>query len=155
MFIKTRGKADKVTNTMCKEAARWYGRRLLGEKLYQNIELILDFKDEDISNDLLGFCFYHIDDISMRKFTISLSPKLSKKNILTALAHEMVHLKQYARGELKDFVRAKGVKWKGKIYDEEKLDYWDHPWEIEAYGRERGLYIRYMQFQKQKIAIDK
>lgn len=155
MFIRTRGKADKVTNVICKEAARWYGRMLLGEKLYKKIELIIDFKDEDVSSDLLGFCFYHNDDNTCRKFTISLNPKLNKKNILTALAHEMVHLKQYAKGELKDFVRVKNVRWKGQVYNEDKLDYWDHPWEIEAYGREHGLYVRYMEFRKQKQLLIK
>jgi len=60
----------------------------------------------------------------------------------------MVHLKQYAKGELKDYARVKSIKWKGQVYDEDRIDYWDHPWEIEAYGRERGLYIRFYGLSK-------
>jgi hypothetical protein len=36
-------------------------------------------------------------------------------------------------------------KWKGKAIDLESLDYYDHPWEIEAHGRERGLFIRWFE----------
>ena len=34
-------------------------------------------------------------------------------------------------------------KYLGKIYDVDKVNYWDLPWEIEAHGRERGLYVRF------------
>ena len=64
--------------------------------------------------------------------------------MLTVLAHEMVHVKQYAKGEMKDYIRMKSVKFQGKIYNDEEMDYWDHPWEIEAHGREKGLYYRFI-----------
>ena len=150
MYIKTKGRPGKIPPSLCREAARWYGRKLLGERIYHNIELILDFKDPDVGNDLYGFCLYHPDEGPLKKFTISLNPNLSKKACLTALAHEMVHLKQYAKGELKDYARVKSIKWKGQVYDEDRIDYWDHPWEIEAYGRERGLYVRFIEYKKIK-----
>jgi hypothetical protein len=31
----------------------------------------------------------------------------------------------------------------GKTYNPEKTSYWDLPWEIEAHGRETGLFIRW------------
>jgi hypothetical protein len=54
----------------------------------------------------------------------------------------MVHVKQYARGEL--YVGARNAKhrWQGK-WMSENVNYWDHPWEIEAHGRESGLFIQY------------
>jgi len=33
--------------------------------------------------------------------------------------------------------------WFGKTYNPEKVSYWDLPWEIEAHGRECGLFIRW------------
>jgi hypothetical protein len=60
----------------------------------------------------------------------------------------MVHVKQYAKGELKDYLRVNKCKWKGKIIDSDAVDYWDHPWEIEAHGREKGLYVKYLESLK-------
>ena len=62
----------------------------------------------------------------------------------------MVHVKQYAKGELKDFIRVNRIKWMGKIYDESKLDYWEQPWEIEAHGREKGLYYKFTDYMRKK-----
>lgn len=62
----------------------------------------------------------------------------------------MVHLKQYAKGELKDIFRpARMVKWLGEKYDSDNMDYWEQPWEIEAYGREKGLFIKFMGILKE------
>ena len=59
--------------------------------------------------------------------------------ILQNFAHEMVHVKQWARGELKDVMRGYSLcKWKGELVDTEKVEYYDTPWEIEAFGREYG-----------------
>jgi hypothetical protein len=30
-----------------------------------------------------------------------------------------------------------------KKYDMSEIAYWDYPWEIEAYGRQLGLFIRW------------
>jgi hypothetical protein len=56
----------------------------------------------------------------------------------------MVHVKQYARRELHP---ADDV-WMGKTYNPKKISYWDLPWEIEAHGREIGLFIRYCETHK-------
>lgn len=48
-------------------------------------------------------------------------------NWLSTLAHEMVHVKQFARGEMD----AGLSRWKSNNYAG-KIDYWDQPWEKEA-----------------------
>lgn len=48
-------------------------------------------------------------------------------NWLSTLAHEMVHVKQFARGELSLDMRT----WKNRK-DCDRIDYWDQPWEKEA-----------------------
>jgi hypothetical protein len=58
----------------------------------------------------------------------------------------MVHVKQYALGEMKDSrISLDLVYWRGEEYDSSKVHYYDWPWEIEAAGRETGLYVRYME----------
>jgi len=63
--------------------------------------------------------------------------------ILKTLAHELVHLKQYVMGELT--WRDRGLLWKGHLYTPEHLgEYFDTPYEIEAFGRERGLLVTFL-----------
>ena len=58
--------------------------------------------------------------------------------ILKTLAHEIVHVKQYVMGELR--WRDAGLLYKGINHDPENLmEYFELPYEIEAYGREKGL----------------
>jgi hypothetical protein len=63
--------------------------------------------------------------------------------ILTTLAHELVHVKQYLVGDLT--WRDKGMLWKGEIFAPEYLtDHLEAPYEIEAYGREKGLLVSFL-----------
>jgi len=63
--------------------------------------------------------------------------------ILKTLAHELVHVKQYVLGELK--TRDVGLVYKGINHDAMNLmEYFELPYEIEAYGREKGLLYGFM-----------
>ena len=57
--------------------------------------------------------------------------------ILIWLAHEMVHLKQFVRGELFDYETGR-VQWKSRSFG--RVHYDDAPWEKEAYRLEGELY---------------
>jgi hypothetical protein len=146
MLLKTAGKPKKVPIKLCKDAVKWYGRYLLGNRLYHKVEILIEFDNSELNRNVYGFCDWNDNNDRAREFTITINPNLGKRNMLLVLAHEMVHVKQYAKGELKDFVRVKRVKWKGKVYNEEKLDYWECPWEIEAHGREKGLYFKFTDY---------
>ena len=62
--------------------------------------------------------------------------------ILRVLAHELVHVKQYLMGELT--WRDKGMLWGGELFAPEYLtEQLKTPYEIEAYGREKGLLISF------------
>ena len=62
--------------------------------------------------------------------------------ILRTLAHELVHVKQYLVGDLT--WRDKGMLWKGIIFAPEYLtDQLETPYEVEAYGKEKGLLISF------------
>ena len=57
--------------------------------------------------------------------------------ILKTLAHEMVHIKQFAKGQLKRIGRQ--TFWMGKRYVRSKVNYYDHPWEHDAWSKEKFL----------------
>jgi len=66
----------------------------------------------------------------------------------------MVHVKQHAKNELyKIYGTAKGSRlepvWKGKIWRPRKGEdtCYDSPWEIEAYGREPGLFNQWLKYK--------
>jgi len=63
--------------------------------------------------------------------------------VLRTLAHELVHVKQYIRGELS--WRDAGLLWKGVNHNPKNLlHYYDLPYEIEALGREYGLLFGFL-----------
>ena len=67
--------------------------------------------------------------------------------ILKTLAHELVHVKQYVMGELK--WRDVGLLYKGVNHDVMNLmEYFELPYEIEAYGREKGLLYGFLKVWK-------
>jgi len=84
------------------------------------------------------------------------SPSVSR-TMIKVLGHEMVHVKQHAKNELATghAVAARGglkiySKWMGQIWKPKGKEdaYFDAPWEIEAYGREVGLYHKWCATQK-------
>ena len=64
------------------------------------------------------------------------------KEMVQNLAHEMIHAKQFLRGELATNMD----KWKGVVYKSKDGDVFDFesPWEKEAYGTEDVLYNNYV-----------
>lgn len=78
-----------------------------------------------IKSDVTGFCMMRDTN---RQFEIELSRDLTLKELVTTVAHEMVHVKQYARKELDGF----GTRWKNARV-KEGTTYWELPWEKEAY----------------------
>jgi hypothetical protein len=74
----------------------------------------------------LGGCV----DLGDNEYEIDIKRSLRMRELLTTLAHELVHVKQYELGELTQD-------------NEDEYDYWDKPSEIEAHGRETGLFVRW------------
>ena len=89
----------------------------------------------------LGYCL-ELD--TNREFELEIDKKQPMRRMLETIAHEMVHVKQFARREL----HPSTDKWYGKTYNPKKVSYWDLPWEIEAHGREVGLFVRWCEGEK-------
>ena len=68
---------------------------------------------------------------------------MSLRKKLLSVAHEMVHVKQFTRKELEHTSSINRQLWRGKNYNT-KNRYYDLPWEIEAYGREFGLFTMWI-----------
>ena len=138
------------------ESATWnYAERLIGKKLlntlYIDIKLVRNLTDKE---GMEGSCIWDEWEAKStpRSYTIELDSSVSLRNILINLAHEMVHVKQWAKDEMYEYTNTMGlVRFKGEKIHLEETDYWDYPWEIEAYGKQLGLFVRFcehMGFEK-------
>ena len=76
----------------------------------------------------------------------SKKPEIRLKKMMIDLGHELVHIKQYLNNEIFDY-KSGDIRYKGSYFDssysENEELYFDSPWEIEAYGREHGLYVMF------------
>jgi hypothetical protein len=82
-----------------------------------------------------------LDPDNPTSIAMLLDSALSIESMIDILCHEMVHVKQFALGQMQ--VKYCGEKttlyWIGKKV---QADYWDQPWEQEAWRRERVLASR-------------
>ena len=94
--------------------------------------------------DQYGNCIWMDQHYRPEEFEIEIDPDQSIQLLLNTLAHELVHVKQWAKGEYYQLQREKHVyKFCSKRFDTNKVDYWDTPWEIEAHGRAIGLVVQW------------
>lgn len=112
----------------------------LADRIDVDIILIEDFCKNQGS---LGTCTWEDTNDRPRVFLIEADSSQRMRGLLITIAHEMVHVKQFARNEQKQMLVGGVWKWKGKPVDVDKTDYWELPWEIEANGREVGLFINW------------
>ncbi len=141
LYIEGYRKHNKALYQTVGSAALFYGEVLLGKRMSKNIYLDIKLtKGLKKKEKAYGFCHIIDDDLNRpREFMIELdaSMKYSFDQILTWLAHEMVHLKQFVRKELWDYETGR-VQWKSRSYG--RVDYENQPWEKEAYRLEGELY---------------
>ena len=67
--------------------------------------------------------------------------RITKASLLdmgTTLAHEMVHVRQLAKGQMK-FLPNQARIWMGKRYNK-RTHYLDQPWELDAFARQEILF---------------
>jgi hypothetical protein len=143
--IKITGKHRSLDSKVLRSALQWYARDLMPQ-LTTKVSIELNIVHNLINKENMdaGVTWLGKPD-RPRKFVMEVDSRLGKRRTLEILAHEMVHVKQFATGELIDNPSCKTVKWQGKRVSVRDDDgYWTLPWELEAYGRAPGLYARLM-----------
>lgn len=120
--------------------------KLMSKKLADKITVTLHIRKDLVKKEgAEGLCIWEDTNHRPKEFTITIDRGLKQRIFLETIAHEMVHVKQWAKGEMFDFVTEVGVcRYHGKKIDSSKLDYYDYPWEIEALGREQGLFMNWL-----------
>jgi hypothetical protein len=169
-----------------KIAAQFYAKELMHPNLIRRLSLKIEISDKLA---VLGMCDWD-DDFGerIRNFHVMIKRQKRVPLMIKSLAHEFVHIKQYATGEMNGIIGAyknhkefEVTRWAGPqvkfasnkkpiSIDKNKVmihrrgyDYYYHPWEIEAYGLEVGLYDfftktygePYREFKKQYGSISR
>lgn len=148
--IKQFGDPSKVSSELPRMALRYYSERLMSKRLCSNISVRLVYKKGLLKSELLeASCTCEDDNNRPREFTIMADADLSKRKLLMSLAHEMVHVRQYATGQLKYYVRGPSrCHWLGKPVEDDSIPYPDLPWEKEAWTKEIELYQDFMRIKR-------
>jgi hypothetical protein len=128
------------------DAAKFFGKILLGYKLAANIDLEIKI---DPNFEWLGGCYPDDDSRFPRFFVITLNPSSIEDDMIQTLAHEMVHLRQFARRQAVisgDIAIWNGERYKIFEHDETTESYRSMPWEEEAFSKELELYKKWLNY---------
>jgi len=77
--------------------------------------------------------------VGINTILVVLKPRRNPIELGVTLAHELVHVRQLAKGIMQ--VTARGKKWKGKFYSG-RTPYLDQPWEQDAFARQEIVFRR-------------
>jgi len=144
MLVNITG-SNKGVRTLVNRATWWYAEKLMGKRLMNGLEINIKLKRNLLKKyNMEGSAIYEDDTRRPKNFTIELDSTCAIRSILITLSHEMVHIKQWAKEEMYEYYNTpKMVRFKGEKFSMDDVDYWDYPWEIEAYGRQLGLFVRF------------
>ena len=121
VFIFTNG-GKKSQRQLVENITSWYINTKLPR--YKNLNIEIDLEKID---DAQGFC----TEIDKREFHIQIDKRLQGDDFVTCLFHELTHIEQHLRNKF-------GIK------DEvDHLDYFDRPYEIDAYEKQEQLLEEY------------
>ena len=144
MLLYIKG-SNKYTRKLVESATWWYAEKLMGKRLMSGLEINIKLRKNLISKEGCEgtAVFEDINRVRPKEYTIELDVKYSIRDILITLAHEMVHVKQWAKGEMYEYQKPELVRFHKTKFNMDEVDYWDLPWEIEAFGKQLGLFVRF------------
>jgi hypothetical protein len=113
------GKIDTGLEALVHVACRNFAKQLGISRLKTEIQVRMHH-NLFVAEGCEGLC----EPVSKRLFILDVA---LYGNWLSTLAHEMVHVRQFAKGELNSTMS----QWKSNKYCD-NIEYWDQPWEKEA-----------------------
>jgi hypothetical protein len=138
MQIDVSGATKKKHNVIQKFVALC-GEQLMSKRLCNSllidVECIYNLRNKE---GHCGTAMYEDTDFYPKEFSITIDTSLCDKDLFTTIAHEMVHIMQYATNKMRQLSRVEAYRYNGTRYALD-TDYWERPWEIEAYEKEEEL----------------
>ena len=129
----------RLTNLQ-KKAIHYFADKLFSYQLKRNLSVRVIIRRKPMEFYGLAEVISYNTSGRAREFNIEINGSLSVEDKISTLAHEMVHVKQYAYDEL----NSEMTMWRGKKVNAEKIPYAQQPWEIEAWIKGDRLYRSFM-----------
>ena len=115
-----------------------FAQKLFSRQLCQHIYIRLSFVKTTEYWGLVNIDEYNTKGMP-RYFTVEVKRDLNEEEKIMSIAHEMVHIRQYATGQLNDEMTI----WQGESVNSDLIPYLEQPWEMEAYDLGEKLYKDY------------
>jgi hypothetical protein len=120
------------TRVMVSKIVEWCIKEMMPRM--RTLDILVNLKD--LKGAAYGYC---MEGDTNREFELEIDKNLSLYDLVSTVCHEMVHVKQYARKELRCDRDGNQMWKKGKFNN---VQYEDAPWEKEAFKLERGLALK-------------
>ena len=148
MRVKILGSSpDKITRAEIRQAVNFFADKLLTPRMSKNILTFVKIRKSLVKRDnVYAWCCPIDDHVRPREFEIELDSSLGRVTSIRTLAHEMVHVRQWVKNELKDYVR-KDTHWHGSSVSPD-TPYRELPWEVEAYALQNQLASEYFAWNR-------
>ena len=130
-FILINGGTKKQRN-LIHDISWWFCNKYFSKFKYFNIEIDLT----KIKGEVQGWCM----EVDKNASHIEIDKRLKDDDFITCVLHELVHVKQQFKGELKEMNGIEKM-WKGEVHI--CIDYMNLPWEKEAYHMQEVLLKEY------------
>ena len=121
---------------LCEDVVNWFVSKYLPRHKLEIEILHRGMKRESA----YGYCDVAGRHYNPREFLIELDTHMDKETYTKTLIHELYHVLQFCRGELK--LKSSKRYYKGECMED--LEYYEQPHEIAARWNERVLYGEYM-----------
>ena len=104
MILHVKG-SNKATRKLVELATWFYAEKLMGKRLMSGLEITIDLKKALLTEEgHEGTAIWEDEGYRPKEFTISLDTTVNARNLLINLAHEMVHVKQWAKDEMYEYM---------------------------------------------------
>lgn len=134
LFLELNGYG--YSKRLCEDVVCWFVSKYL-----PNHKLEIEVLHRGLKRECaLGYCDIAEGSYRPRSFLIEMDTHLDKQTYIRVLLHELYHMLQWVRGELK--LKASKMHFKGECVED--LQYWEQPHEIFAHWNEKILYQQYL-----------
>tara|TARA_A200000159_G_C7245543_1_gene306432 strand:- start:417 stop:878 length:462 start_codon:yes stop_codon:yes gene_type:complete len=105
---------------------------------HRTLDIDIHLDNYEQTENVMGSCLH----VGGNEFQLNIDKKQKLYDLILTTCHEMVHVKQYARKELKeDYPR---TLWYDKSYTDGRC----YPWELEAWKMQKTLAHKYIKQQE-------
>ena len=172
MLVVASDYTNKKDISLIKKYSRYVLNKFVRQSVQRNAHITIRIVSPEDCNDSIdaddlrkyhAWCTYDKVIDGKKYFTVVVNeriinqkakrPLVRLRQLLIDIGHELVHVKQYLNNEIFDY-KSGDIRYKGSYFDSSYAEneelYYESPWEIEAYGRELGLYVMFTKKMKEE-----